>query len=390
MKYRRCFPSFCAAVAVFCVSSAVACVDGGASLTRAEAEQRAQQLWEQYAAAIREQRAAELNAMLVRAGEHDMKLLRKDFGEKPEGGRSLWISMHGGGGTAAEVNDQQWQNQIRLYEPTEGIYLAPRAPSNEWNLWHREEIDRLFDRLIESAILAWDVDPDRVYLLGYSAGGDGVYQLAPRMADRFAAAAMMAGHPNDASPLGLRNLPFAIFMGANDGAYNRNKVAAEWGEQLAALREADAEGYPHLVTIYEGLGHWMQGRDREALPWMARHTRSAWPRRVVWKQGNALHPRFYWLAVDEADAARGRTIIATVRDQTIELESAEINRVELLLHDALIDLDQPIVVKANNAVVFEGIVKRREDAMKRSLMLRADPRSIATARVHVSWEKAAQ
>lgn len=327
--------------------------------------------------------------MLVRAGEHEMKLLRKDFGETPEGGRSLWISMHGGGGTAAHVNDQQWQNQIRLYEPAEGIYLAPRAPSNEWNLWHREEIDRLFDRLIESAIVAWDVDPDRVYLLGYSAGGDGVYQLAPRMADRFAAAAMMAGHPNDASPLSLRNLPFAIFMGANDGAYNRNKVAAEWGEQLTALREADAEGYPHLVTIYEGLGHWMQGRDREALPWMARHTRSAWPRRVVWKQGNVLHPRFYWLAVDEADTARGRTIIATVRDQTIELESAEINRVELLLHDALIDLDQPIVVKANGAVVFEGVVKRGEDAMKRSLMLRADPRNIATAHVRVSWKKAA-
>ena len=51
-----------------------------------------------------------------------------------------------------------------------------------------------------------DVDPNRVYIMGYSAGGDGVYQLAPRMADRWAAAAMMAGHPNDASPLGLRNI----------------------------------------------------------------------------------------------------------------------------------------------------------------------------------------
>jgi poly(3-hydroxybutyrate) depolymerase len=43
------------------------------------------------------------------------------------------------------------------------------------------------------------VNPDKVYLLGYPAGGDGVWQLAPRMADRFAAAAMMAGHPNGAS-----------------------------------------------------------------------------------------------------------------------------------------------------------------------------------------------
>ena len=52
-------------------------------------------------------------------------------------------------------------------------------------------------------IMLYEVDPNKVYLMGYSAGGDGVYQLAPRMADRFAAAAMMAGHPNETSPLGL-------------------------------------------------------------------------------------------------------------------------------------------------------------------------------------------
>jgi hypothetical protein len=33
--------------------------------------------------------------------------------------------------------------------------------------------------------------------------------------------------------------------------------------------DADPEGYPHRVTIYEGLGHWMDRRDAEALPWMA-------------------------------------------------------------------------------------------------------------------------
>ncbi|MEM7298333.1 MAG: hypothetical protein AAF391_08720 [Bacteroidota bacterium] len=52
--------------------------------------------------------------------------------------------------------------------------------------------------------------------MGYSAGGDGVYQLAPRMADSLAAAAMMAGHPNDASPLGLRNIGFTLHMGGKD------------------------------------------------------------------------------------------------------------------------------------------------------------------------------
>src|SRR5262249_58632623 len=89
-----------------------------------------------------------------------------------------------------------------LYKLSEGIYVAPRAPTNTWNLWHEGHIDRLFGRLIEDYIALGAIDPDRVYVMGYSAGGDGVYQIGPRLADRWAGAAMMAGHPN---PAALRN-----------------------------------------------------------------------------------------------------------------------------------------------------------------------------------------
>jgi hypothetical protein len=355
------------------------------SLTKLDAELAIERLWNEHAANIREERADELEAKTLRADEHELRFRWKEYGESPPGGRSLWISMHGGGGAPREVNDRQWANQIRLYQPEEGIYVAPRAPSDSWNMWHRAEVDMLFDRLIETAIVVWRVDPDRVYLLGYSAGGDGVYQLAPRMADRFAAAAMMAGHPNDATPHGLRNLPFALYMGGRDAAYNRNTVAAKWGERLAELQRGDADGYPHRVVIYEELGHWMDGRDAEALPWMTQHTRNPWPNRIVWRQGNVPHARFYWLAVDRDDARRGQTIIATVRGQTIEIESDDVSRVELLLRDSLIDLDQPITVKANGETVFEGHVPRTERAIRRSLELRSDPRAAATATLVVAW-----
>ena len=59
-----------------------------------------------------------------------LKFEYKLFGEKPVDGRSLYISMHGGGNAPADVNDQQWKNQVRLYNPAEGVYLAPRAPTN--------------------------------------------------------------------------------------------------------------------------------------------------------------------------------------------------------------------------------------------------------------------
>ena len=134
-----------------------------------------------------------------------------------------------------------------------------------------------FDRLIQGAVHVMGANPNRVYFGGYSAGGDGVYQLAPRMADRLAAASMMAGHPNDASPLGLRNIGFAIHVGALDSGYNRNKVAAKWGEQLATLQKRDPEGYLHAVKIHKGLGHWMKLRDAEAIPWMSEFTRNLSP-----------------------------------------------------------------------------------------------------------------
>jgi hypothetical protein len=328
-------------------------------------------------------RAAEMKANTVVAAGKTMRLLARVFGEAPAGGRSLWISMHGGGGAPAQVNDQQWQNQIRLYEPAEGVYVAPRAPTDNWNLWHEGHIDDLFDRLIENCVMLLGVNPDKVYLMGYSAGGDGVYQLAPRMADRFAAASMMAGHPNDASPLGLRNLPFAIFAGADDAAFNRNKVAAKWGKRLDDLAAKDPGGYPHRLTIYPGLGHWMDRKDAEALPWMAKQTRNPWPKQITWHQSNRTHDRFYWLALPPGTAKGGQTIRASAADNSITIDAPGIDHLFVRLHDQLVDLDQELTILLNGKPAFHGKVERLTRNIRLSLDQRADPASAAFAIVEL-------
>src|SRR3954451_5695194 len=118
------------------------------------------------------------------------------------------------------------------------------------------------------------------------------------MADHWAGAAMMAGHPNGVSVLSLRNVPFALQVGGNDSAYNRNKVGREYGDMLDKLQKDDPKGYEHFVKIYEGKGHWMDREDKVALPWMAKFRRNPLPERVVWAQSKAVpRERFYWLAV---------------------------------------------------------------------------------------------
>lgn len=355
------------------------------ALTKAEAAEALAQIW---ATLTREHRERDtvtsaMKAKQVTASGKTMRWLEKTFGKAEDGKRSLWISMHGGGGAPARVNDQQWQNQIRLYAPKEGIVVAPRAPTNTWNLWHEGHIDDLFDTLIAEFVMLRGVDPDRVYVMGYSAGGDGVYQLAPRMADRFAAAAMMAGHPNDANPRGLRNLPFMIFMGGKDAAYKRNEVAKQWGEKLAALQKDDADGYPHKVTIYPELGHWMNRKDAEALPWMAKRTRTPWPKRVVWHQSGRTHDRFYWLAVPKGTGAKGHEVVATVDGQRIDITAKGPTKLTLRLSDALLDLDKPVEIRAQGKTVFEGRVKRSVGALWKSLQQRADPRTAASAEISI-------
>jgi pimeloyl-ACP methyl ester carboxylesterase len=302
------------------------------------------------------ERAAEVAAREIKLGDKSLRWLEREFNLAPEGQRSLWISMHGGGNAPAAVNDQQWRNQIRLYAPSEGIVVAPRAPTDTWNLWHEPHIDRLFDRLIQDFIAVRGVHPDKVYLLGYSAGGDGVWQLAPRIPDRFAAAAMMAGHTNGVNTLGVRNLPFAMFVGGADAAYDRNKVVAEKIAEFGRLRRDDPAGYEHLGRVYKGLPHWMERKDAEALPWMAKFARDAWPRKIVWVQTGVTHDRFYWLELPAGVAKPGQKIVATARGQEIVLEGDVPPGLIVRLREGLVgDLARPVKVTVNGRVVLEAV-----------------------------------
>lgn len=339
-------------------------------------------LWEEHKTRLLVERAKEMEAKELSHGELRFRFAYKTFGEAPEGGHSLYISMHGGGGDPAEVNDQQWENQKRLYEPKEGIYLAPRASTDTWNLWHQAHIDVFLDRLIENMIVFEGVNPDRVYLMGYSAGGDGVYQLAPRMADRFAAAAMMAGHPNDAKPDSLYNLPFTLHMGAEDGAYDRNKVAAEWGKQLKALRQANPDHYDHWVKLHEGKGHWMDRQDADAVPWMADRTRTIRPHKIVWLQDDVTHSRFYWLKVEEPKA-RTRVVVSR-EDNVFTVESAQdLPSLTIRMDAKMVDFAQDIVVRHGESELFRGKLQPSMDMMRRSLQERGDPAAMWSAEVTV-------
>ena len=355
------------------------------ALTGKDADNARQLLWDDHVQHIKQSRADEMKARQLTEKDLKMPFFYTVSGDKPGNGRSLYISMHGGGNTSKQANDRQWENQKRLYKVPEGVYVAPRAPTNTWDLWHQEHIDVMFDRLIENMIVFEGVNPNRVYIMGYSAGGDGVYQLAPRMADRFAGAAMMAGHPNEASPLGLRNIPFTIHVGANDSPYDRNKVASQWGEKIDALQKDDPEAYIHWTKIYEGKGHWLNREDAAALPWMAEHTRNPLPRQIVWKQDDVTHCRFYWLAVKPEDMQKGVEVRSVLNGQQFDVTTSDLDQLIIRVNDSMLDLDEDVIVRSQGKELFKGRVYRSIATLSKTLDERGDPVAVFSGEITVKF-----
>jgi len=357
------------------------------ALDRVAAAQATALAWRDLRARELDKVVSELTDKKIVLGEKSLKWWERTFGDAPDGKHSLWITMHGGGQGTEEQNDANWKGYFGRYEfPPGSINVAPRAPANTWDMWHVPWVDDLFDRLIADYVMQRGVDPDRVYLMGYSAGGDGVYQLAPRMADRFAAATMCAGHQNETTPEGLRNLPFFLYMGGADSAYHRNTVVREFSAKMDSLQSSDPEGYFHRLTVYPGLPHNMQGREAEAIPRMAAFTREAWPQRVVWKQDNdAPHNRFYWLAATNSPVDTKTIVSARIAGQTITLESPSSGNVLLRLSDVLLNLDEPVRVVANGKAIYDGKVPRQLATILNSLDERADPKLVATAVLPIQW-----
>lgn len=382
----RLFITVCAAAAIVtCLFSG--CADRG--LSESEAAALAAEAWSECRQRVREECGPMWENRELVCNDARMKFWYKVFGEKPSDGRSLYISLHGGGNVPAEVNDGQWENQKVLYAPAEGVYFVPRAAVNDWNMWLRPHIDTLFDMAIRTAVTELDVNPDKVYLLGYSAGGDGVYRMAPRMADSWAAASMMAGHSGEASPLNLRNIGYMTWMGELDAAYDRNRLAVEYGERMDSLRRADPEGYVHETHIMKGMGHWMLRADTVAIDWMSKFRRNPYPDKVVWHQEESnQRPSFYWLSVPSEDAAAGLEARAELDGNRITILKNDYPTLYVNLNDDMIDLDEPVAVVLDGKEIFRGRVKRRASHIAATAEERCDPRYIFSARLEIRGDKA--
>ncbi len=326
-------------------------------------------------------------------GKHQMPfvLIRKETKPVPERGRALYICMHGGGRYpkadgphAWPVNSREWQSQAglaaKLYAG-EGIFFVPRMADDRLGRWHHALNQDAFDAVIEHGLREWNVDPNRVYLMGISEGCYGTQILGPFMPDRFAGACAMAGGVGKDVPAeNLRNLAFRTDVGENDTTFNRVGLAREYHARMDAFAKTWG-GYENSLNVQEGKGH---GIDYKPGPeWMVRHTRHPLPDTVVWTakpQDKQRRTAVYWLGLEGEQLDGAIKLAARIEGNTIKVnahdrEDAPLTkaRVRLMLNDGMLDLAKPLQVMVNGEKVKAEVPARSVESLARTLTERGDP-----------------
>jgi acetyl esterase/lipase len=386
------------------------------SLSKKQTQAARKEIWQVYSEAVKgdPRRGGEHRDKGISFKGKTMRYTYSTVGKPGDSGYPLYIALHGGGGGPARMNDGQYQHMKRYYLPTvkRGIYLAPRGVTNTWNLHFVEESYVCYDRLIENMIVFENVDPNRVYILGFSAGGDGVYQIAARMADRWAAANMSAGHHNGVSPRNLYNTPFLIQVGEHDAAYKRNSEAVKFAAKLQQLQKSEAKGYVHQINVHVGRGHnfydhhpqqapqqvlaepgaWLKGgkskrtaRNTSTIAWLDTHVRTPQPPRVIWDLATGAErtaaelwslpvrgKQRYWLDVAGLKGGEGEIAARLVKTRNAVVVESMGDQLRLLLSDAMLDLDEPVAIEVGGTVKAVQ-VKRTLGNLLRTLAGRGDP-----------------
>jgi pimeloyl-ACP methyl ester carboxylesterase len=325
----------------------------------------------------------------VVSGEYVSPYVVRQVGKMPEGGWPLVIAMHGGGNAPKQVNDSQWRIMQRYYKdhPGDGgyLYLALRAPTDAWNGFYTGYVYPLVARLIRHMLVCEEVNPDKVFLIGYSHGGYGAFAIGPKMADRFAAIHSSAAAPTDgeSSPKNLLNTPFTFMIGESDLAFGRLKRCLAFDQAVKGLRGERKDAYPVRMFLKKGFGH-TGLPDRDQLATMISAVRTPIPDSIVWESTDSVVRRFSWL--ENPEPSKKQLVEATRKGNRFEIKLTGIESLNLYLDERMVDYRKPVVVEVNGKVVLERSLSPSLSILCRTLLERGDPRFTFASKVAFTGE----
>jgi pimeloyl-ACP methyl ester carboxylesterase len=326
---------------------------------------------------------------------------------RPDGATGLIIFLHGGGNTSSRrapryfmnFHDDEGEESSQLgglFAATGMIAVGPSAPWDEESSyrWCLPEADEYLADVIRECKCRFNIDPDRVFLIGHSMGGFGAYHHIQRQPDRFAGVVVNAGSWSLGYWPAIRGTRLGIVQGVHDAQrgerwHYTDIEYARWTDKILTrekldyvYREHDGEhavynGKEHIATFLKS------ARDLRRDPCYPHVVLASPVGFKRWYCFPVKHNR--WLTLNESASGKleydelvdndaddfdswrlehrrskrdGASIDAVNRgDNTIVVTTRNVARFTAWLHPQMVDFTKRVTVVVNGKNRFAGKVK---------------------------------
>jgi predicted esterase len=203
----------------------------------------------------------------------------------------LIIFLHGGSRRGSDLK-KLYADGIpdQLYRGREFpfIIIAPQCPEHiRWST------DNWFENLYKEVNGKYRIDTNRVYLTGFSLGGSGVWYIATKYPDKFAAIAPMSGFTShmdfiDNNIERLIHMPIWAFHGKTDDV-----VPIEETERI--IKKLDGKNKNLKFSVEHEVGHWINWLvypNQELYDWFLKHDKRSNTMTSGQKKGGAVKSTF--------------------------------------------------------------------------------------------------
>ncbi len=260
------------------------------------------------------------------------------------------------------------------------LLVAPFARSNtDFQGIGEQDVMHVLDLMLTK--FGFNIDRDRIFLVGYSMGGMGAYTIASHYPDVWAGVIALCARadfylwknitPQDVQPwkrwlIGLefandvaenfRNTPVLAFHGEQDWMV---KVA----QPTNFIAKLDAMDYDATFDLLRGLDHWIAQTTfstDEPFEWMEKRRRPAAPKKISFATYSLKYNKAYWATIDDFVkwGERAKMDVEVTGDNEITVDATNIAALTLDPPAKLIDRAKPVVVKvAGKRFTFEAPVK---------------------------------
>ena len=301
----------------------------------------------------------------------------------------LRFQLHGGV-MGRSTNQPRNSGEIGTLAGAEQFYVIPYGWT-EAPWWSEDQVLNM-NAIVDSLKRTYNIDENRVVVSGVSDGGTGAYYLAMRETTPFASflplngfimvlANIDTGIRDQLYPNNLRNKPFFVVNGGRDRLYPTSAVEP----YVLHLKKAGVSVDYHPQPLGEHNTAWWPDIEEPFERFAAEHPRDPSPARLTWETSNLKHNRAHWLVIDklgmqsgdprslpdvndfspielmavplfERRAVSGRVDLVRTGN-TVEATTRGVAGFTLLVSPDAFELSQPIKVRSNGKVVFEGKVQ---------------------------------